>query len=375
MAIVRYKYQIVNHRRNNYLHQQVDIAGVIWNYAIAIQRRYYKLTGKYISPNILTSHLRKLRRERFTYWKILPARTLPAIVKRIDTAYRRFFKGISKLPRFRKVKKFRSFVVQGNNWEILEHRKNKYLKVRIFKDEYEVHYSRDLPALATQAVTVKRTPDGKFWLSFTVKVDTPQVKSTSGKIAGLDFGLLNYLTVSDGQTYTSPEFFKSDIGKIRRQSKRLSRKKKNSNGRKRALLKLGRAYASISNHRDDYQWKLAHRLFDTYDVLCFEDLNIDGMRRLWGRKISDLSHYSFLKKLEWIAEKRGKSVVYVDRFYPSSKTCSKCGVIKDSLGLRDRTFECESCGYKVGRDYNASKNIKKEGELLLQEASKTAQAA
>ena len=369
--IIRYKYQLVNHRRNKYLHQQVDIAALVWNHAVALQRKYYILTGEYIRNNQLTSHLRKLRQRRFLFWQSLPSRTISAIVKRLDRAYQQFFKRVSKgRPAFKRIKSYKSFVVQGNNWRLIDHCKSQFMQIRIFKHTYTFHYSRPLPELGTQAVTIKRTSDGKFWLSFTVKVETPQIKVTTSKIAGFDFGLRTYLTTSDGKTYLSPEFFKSDIKNIRKSSRQLSRKAKGSNNRHHARLQLAREHRIISNKRDDYQWKLAHKLCDRYDILCFEDLNLGGMKRLWGRKVSDLGFANFLRKLEWVAQKRGKRVVYIDRFEPTSKTCSSCGNVQD-MPLRERTYRCEYCGLALDRDHNAARNIKQAGERLLQEASKT----
>ena len=94
----------------------------------------------------------------------------------------------------------------------------------------------------------------------------------------------------------------------------------------------------------------------TYDTLCFETLNIKAMKRLWGRKVSDLGFADFLIKLKWIAHKYGKEVVQIDKFFPSSKTCHACGTVKEDLPLRDKVFKCD-CGHEVDRDFNAAQNI------------------
>jgi putative transposase len=105
------------------------------------------------------------------------------------------------------------------------------------------------------------------------------------------------------------------------------------------------------------EWKLAHELANKFDVLCFETLNLKGMQRLWGPKISDLAFGEFLQILEWVAKKKGKQVVYVDQWYPSSKTCSNCGHVLESLDLSVREWRCPSCQSLNGRDENAAKNI------------------
>ncbi|BAY48176.1 IS605 family transposase OrfB [Scytonema sp. HK-05] len=105
------------------------------------------------------------------------------------------------------------------------------------------------------------------------------------------------------------------------------------------------------------EWKLAHDLTNRFDVLCFETLNLKGMQRLWGRKISDLAFGEFLQILEWIAKKKGKQVVFVDRWFASSKTCSNCGHVLEKLDLSVREWRCPSCQSVNGRDDNAAKNI------------------
>jgi putative transposase len=128
---------------------------------------------------------------------------------------------------------------------------------------------------------------------------------------------------------------------------------------------LVRAHEDIANRRTDWFWKLAHELTNRFDVLCFETLNLKGMKRLWGRKISDLALSDFLNILEWIALKKGKLVIYIDQWYPSSKTCSCCGHILESLDLSVRVWRCPSCQSVNGRDDNASKNIQTVGALMV----------
>ena len=129
-----------------------------------------------------------------------------------------------------------------------------------------------------------------------------------------------------------------------------------------------------ANHRANFHWQLAHRLCDDNDTLIFEDLNLNGMKRLWGRKVSDLGFASFLKKLEWVAQKRGKQVLYIDRYEPTSKVCSSCGNMQD-MPLRKRVFECGECGLVLDRDHNAALNLKRAGIARVLRESKTLPSA
>jgi len=184
-----------------------------------------------------------------------------------------------------------------------------------------------------------------------------EVKSETSRIAGFDFGLKVFLTVSDGTQIESPQFLKQSLTVIKKASRQHSKKVKGSTNRERARKNLVRRHEDVVNRRSDWLWKLAHDLTDRFDVLCFETLNLKGMQRLWGRKISDLAFGEFLQILEWVAKKKDKQIVFIDRWYPSSETCSNCGHVLKELDLSIREWRCPSCQSVNGRDQNAAKNI------------------
>jgi putative transposase len=188
-------------------------------------------------------------------------------------------------------------------------------------------------------------------------VNEPVIKFETSRIAGFDFGLKTFLTISDGTQIESPQFLKQALNKIKQASRQHSKKVKASNNREKARKNLVRKYEDVSNHRTDWFWKLAHDLTDKFDILCFETLSLKGMQRLWGRKISDLAFGEFLQILEWVAQKKGKAIVFIDRWYPSSKTCSSCGHVLENLDFQEREWRCPSCQSVNGRDENAARNI------------------
>jgi putative transposase len=204
---------------------------------------------------------------------------------------------------------------------------------------------------------------------------TPEVTFETSKIAGFDFGLKAFLTCSDsvavatlgasGFKIESPLFLKSSLATLQKASKQHSRKQKGSNNREQARKHLVRCHETIGNRRRDWQWALAHKLTDQFDVLCFETLNLKGMQRLWGRKVNDLALGDFLQILEWVAKKKGKRVVYIDPWYPSSKTCWECGHVLDELDLSVRRWRCPACHQVNDRDDNAALNIKRVGSSTL----------
>ena len=174
-----------------------------------------------------------------------------------------------------------------------------------------------------------------------------------------------FLTVSDGSKIESPQFLKPALSAIKKASRQHSQKRKGSSNRERARLNLVRKHEDVVNRRADWFWKLAHELTNQFDVLCFETLNLKGMQRLWGRKISDLAFGEFLKILAWVATQTGKQVIFIDRWYPSSKTCSHCRHVLKELALEVREWRCPSCQSVNSRDENAALNIQRVGASTL----------
>jgi len=365
------KFKLFSHKRNRYLKRTINAAGVIYNHCIALHKRYYRMWGKHLNCNKLQAHIAKLRK-RNSFWQLVGSQAVQDICQRIEKAYQLFFKHNKKgvrPPGFKKVKKYKSFTLKQAGYKFLGGN-----RIKIGSKVYQYWNSREIEG-KVKTLAIKRTPLGELFMvvvvdttpadrsrsTTTLSVDQPEIKSTTGKIAGFDFGLKTFLTCSDGSRIESPQFFKQSLNAIKKASKQHSKKLKGSANRERARKNLVRKYEDIANQRRDWFWKLAHKLTDNFDVLCFETLNLKGMQRLWGRKISDLAFGEFLQILEWIARKKGKQVVYIDRWYPSSKTCSCCGHVLEDLDLSTREWRCPSCQSVNDRDENAAINIQAVG--------------
>lgn len=170
-----------------------------------------------------------------------------------------------------------------------------------------------------------------------------------------------FLIGSDGIDYEAPLFLKSSKTTNDRLSKSICRKQKGSNHRRQAVLRKARYMRHISNQRADFQWKLANKLVEKYDVICFEDLNLKGISSKFGKKIGEYGFGEFLSKIQYLASKYGKEIIFVNRFFPSSKLCHCCGYKNDELKLSDREWVCLKCGTHHNRDRNAAINIFREG--------------
>jgi putative transposase len=352
------KFKLYQHKRNRYLKRSINAAGVIYNKCIALHKRYYRMWGKHLNCAKLQAHIAK-QRKRHPFWQSVGSQAVQDICQRIEKAYQLFFKhnkkGV-KPPGFKKVRKYKSFTLKQAGYKFLGTN-----RIKIGQRIYQFWQSREIEGIV-KTLTIKRTPLGELFMVVVVDDSLdPQIKFTTGNIAGFDFGLKTFLTCSDGTKIESPQFFQQSLKLVKIASRQHSKKLKGSSNRERARKNLVRKYEDISHRRSDWFWKLAHELTDKFDVLCFETLNLLGMQRLWGRKISDLAFGEFLQILEWIAKKKNKLIVYVSRWYPSSKTCFNCGHILESLDLSVREWRCPSCQSVNGRDENAARNIQAVG--------------
>ncbi len=339
----------------------INASGVIYNHCIALHKRYYRMWGKHLNCAKLQSHIAKLRK-RNPFWQLVGSQAVQDICQRIDKAYQLFFKHNKKgvrPPGFKKVKKYKSFTLKQAGYKFLGGN-----RVKIGSRVYQFWKSREIEG-TIKTLTIKRTPLGELFMVLVVDGSKPEVEVKTGKIAGFDFGLKTFLTCSDGSKIESPQFFKQSLNAIKKASRQHSKKLKGSSNRERARKNLVHKYEDISNRRRDWFWKLAHELTDKFDILCFETLNLKGMQRLWGRKISDLAFGEFLQILEWVAKKKSKQVVYVDRWYPSTKTCSNCEHVLENLDFREREWRCPSCQSVNGRDDNAARNIQMVGASII----------
>jgi len=365
---ITYKYKLYRTKKNKHLHRTINLAGKAYNHCIALHKRYYKLTGKHLNQYALMKHLAKLKkRPRYDWLNLIPSQALQDVVQRIEKGYQLFFNNRKRgakaaPPSFRKIAKFKSYTLKQAGWKLLDNG-----RIQIGKRTYKL--CKDRPLVGdVKTVTVKRDSLNELYLCFSLEVETPRPEPTTGKMAGFDFGLKTFLTVSDGfSTYPieSPEFFKQSLNEIKRANRSLSRKVKGSRNRRKAKRILEKVHKRIADKRLDWFFKLANELTDRYDYLFFEDLNLKGMQRLWGRKVSDLAFSTFLNILKYVAEKKGKVVSLIGRYFPSSKICSHCGCVNSNLSLNDRRWRCPDCYEIVDRDENASVNILREGASSL----------
>jgi len=355
-----YKYKLYRSKKNKALHQQINIAGLIYNHCIALHRRYYRLYGKHLNQYQLMKHIAKLKRlPEHAHWSQVGSQAIQDIIQRIEKAYQLFYRNLkhgikTAPPGFKKVKRYKSYTLKQFGWKLLEGN-----KIKIGNKIYKYSKSRELPE-KIKTVTVKRDSLGAFWLCFSVQeeIDIPDRQGNSS--VGYDFGLSTFLVGSDGLSYDAPLYYRQLQKELARAQKKLSSKQKGSRNREKARKDVVLIHQKIVNLRKDYLFKLAHELTDKHNYIFLEDLNLKGMQQMWGKKISDLSHATFVNILQHVAKLKGKEVIFIYRYYPSSKTCHICKSVNEELALSDRTWAC-TCGAVHDRDLNAAINIHMEG--------------
>jgi putative transposase len=227
-------------------------------------------------------------------------------------------------------------------------------------------WSRPLPdRTEPSTVTVSRDPAGRWHVSILVETTVDRFAPTVAEI-GVDAGLTSLLTLSTGEKIANPRHEHRERGALARAQRTLARKVKGSNNRAKARIKVARAYVRIADRRRDLLHKLTTRLVRENQTIVIEDLAVRNMvkNRSLARAISDASWSEFRSMLQYKADWYGRAVVVVDRWFPSSKTCSRCGHLLNALSLGVREWTCPGCGEVHDRDVNAARNILAAGRAV-----------
>ena len=362
--MISYKYKLYKTERTKHLDKMLQEACFVWNHALALQKRYYRLYHKYIGICKMRAHFAKR-----VHRNLLHSQTTQEIIDRLDIAYQRFFKHFAKRPpKFKKAKDLTSFVFRQGGYSL----NGNVLTINKINKRYKFTLSRNYEG-RIKRITIKRNSLGEYFICLLLEKESDKYgKSHNGASVGIDFGLKTYMTLSDGTKYDNPRFMKESLTELRRRSRNLSKCKKGSSNRERKRKELDRLWNDICNKRNDFQWKLAHDLCQKYDNIFIEDLNIADMklRRKANRKLTDQAHAEFITKLLYVATKYDVVVHKIDRYYPSSKTCT-CGYVNRELTLTDRKWVCPTCGATHDRDLLAANNILRRGIYELESNCKT----
>ena len=324
-----------------------------WNWALARWNEKYA-AGEKCSGRSLDKEFNAIKGELYPWTYESPKNASAQPFRNLHAAFQRFFKKTAKYPKFKsKGKNHDSFYVQNDRLRI----NNKTCKLPLI-GEVRMREELRLSGKIMSGV-VSRTAD-QWYLSVTVEIDElPRTVKKTDKVVGIDLGLKETVVTNDGDIFKAPKPLKKYGKLLSRRSRQHSRKVKGSNNKYKSQMKLAKLHAKIANIRKDFTHKATSKLIDENQVIGLEDLNVAGMMKnhCLAKAISDVSWYEIRRQLEYKAKLYGREVRLAGRFFPSSKTCSKCGSVKKKLELSERVFKCGDCGYTIDRDLNAAINI------------------
>jgi len=359
-----------NRRQATALARAAGVARFSWNWALAEWNRQYAehRADPEVTPRPSELALRKrlaaIKREQFPWMLDSPATASSYAIRSLGDAWGNFFAGHSQRPRFKARGKaqdaFRAD--NGSNGD------GSLGGIRLSPDGRRIklgklgwHRMREPLRFVGQAIeaTVSRTAD-RWFVSLAVRFEEtfPQT-APSGSVVGVDLGISAMATLSTGEKIAGPKALAKQLARLRRLSRRLSRKAKGSRNRRKAAAKVARFHARAASVRRDALHNTTTGIARRFETVCLETLNVRGMMangRL-ARAIADVGMSEFSRQLAYKVKLRGGTVVRADKWFPSSKTCSCCGAMADKMPLNVRTWTCAHCGAEHDRDINAARNL------------------
>ena len=284
----------------------------------------------------------------------------------LQTAYNNFFRSPKVgFPRFKsRHKNHNSYTSNNQKGSIrIEGSKIKLPKIGFIK----IKQHRQIPGhYILKSATVSRSPWGKYFVSILFEYERIIKPVKPRNIVGLDFSMTELFVSSEGEFASYPRYYCQSLERLKRENRRLSQCQKESNNRNKQRIKVARLHEKVANQRKDFLHKLSRKITNSYDAVCIEDLNMQAMSKAlnFGKSVADNGWGMFVNQLSYKLTEAGKELVKIDKWFPSSKTCSRCGAVKDTLSLSERIYKCD-CGLVIDRDINAAINIKNQGKVLL----------
>ena len=347
----------------------------VYNQMLAIKQKEYNENKKSLGLTDLSKYFHRtlLKDEQYAWLKEQNTKVMKQSIRQMLSAYDKFFKQHNGFPKFKSKKdnkqscRFELGAISKRNDYTTYHLSLANIRNVKFKcNEKYAQYLQKHHDKIRQA-TLTRLPCGEYYLSILVDGDlTHKVKETNAAV-GIDLGIKDFVITSDGEVFDNLHFKKSETKKIKRLQRQLSKKQKGSNNRNKARIRLAKLYKKINDKKQYYLHAVSNSLIDENQIICMEDLNVKGMvnNHNLAESICEMNFGEFRRMLEYKAQWYNRKIVFVDRFYPSSKTCHNCGYINKELKLSDRQWLCPVCGEVIERDYNAALNILDEGLRIM----------
>ena len=339
---------------------------VVWNRTLAARHARYQAGGKTLSYAASDAALTEMKKDTdLAFLNEVSSVPLQQALRHQHKAFCAFFARRARYPRFKSRRSRQSAHYTRSAFSMRDG------VLRLAKTDGPLRFiwswpDVDVAALVPTMVVMSRESDGRWYVTFAVDGDDLEPLPETGRAVSVDLGVKDFAVTSDGERLPNPRHLERKARNLARYQRRMARCQKGSANRAKAKAKVARAHRKVRNARSDYLHRASTRLVRSNDVIVIEDLSVRNMvrnRRL-ARAISDCGWGEFRRQLKYKCERSGRELVVIDRWYPSSKTCSACGHLLASLSLSTRTWQCPSCCARHDRDVNAAKNILAAGQAV-----------
>ena len=349
-----FKYRLVpNVKQSIGLTKTMDSVRFFWNKQVESFNSYNKETNPVVTFKTST----EIRNENGWMKEVSAAAIQQKEIDFKEFKKQRFSSSRKKKignPSFKKRNHRQSFRLPNQKFSVVNN------TIRLEKIGYvKIVLDRELPInCKLMSATISKDLTGNFFASILVETEIKHFEKTNKQV-GIDVGLKEFATLSNGDVIANPKWFRNNQAKLKKLQRRLSKKKKGSSRYAKIKLKVARLHKKTANQRDWFLHNISTKIVKDFDTISIEDLNVSGMLKnhKLAKSIADVSYSKFFSMLGYKCKWYGKYLIKIPRFTPSSKTCSNCGNVKKELKLSERTYNCEQCGHSQDRDLNASKNI------------------
>ena len=348
----------------------------VYNHMLARKQEVYKTDKINLGLTELSKyfHHELLKDEEYDWLKEQNTKVLQQSIRQMLTAYDKFFKEHKGFPKFKskRDKQTASFPIDAiskkNTFDTRKITLTTKLKNISFRCSDLYHKRLQKYKDNIRSATLSKTKSGCYTLSILIDIDNNELVkfNKTSRDVGIDLGVKDFVITSDGEVFENKHFFKKEEKRLAKLQRQLSKKRKGSSNFHKQRKRIAKTFETITNKKENYIHSVVNYLLRHYDTVYMEDLNTSGMLKSHhlSKAIHEVGFYKFKTVLSTKTLQNDKKVVLIGRFYPSSKTCSKCGYIHKDLKLQDRQWQCPNCGSYHDRDLNAALNILYEGRRI-----------
>jgi putative transposase len=364
-----------NAEQVNYINNLLGSCRFVYNQCLQLKIKEYTENNKSLGLKELGNffHQNLTKNEEYIWLQEHNTKVLKQSIINLLDSYKRFFVNGAGFPKYKSRKENKlscrfpvDAISKKNNYlsGILTLSGIKNIKYKT-SDRYKTYLDKNKAGI--RSATLTKTKANQYFLSILIDGDVRQLNKPKNDFIGIDLGIKTFIVDSNGNFFENIKVKRNNEDKLKSLNQLLSRKLKGSKNKDKARIKLAKFHNKLNNQKENYLHKVSNQLLNENQVIIMEDLNVSGMLKnhKLAKSIQELSLHRFKVILEYKARWYGRDIIQIDRFYPSTKLCSNCGYKNTDLTLEDREWECPSCKDKHDRDFNAAKNILKEGKKLL----------